>query len=157
MWERQCARIDSFVCANLKVARFYRGSIWVRMTNSIEVVFDTSMRSEDASNLMPPTSHPNTGHVKKSLDLLAPYLTSAAGGVSSPYEEGGALYALGLIHSPVCHDNAVSGEPVSGNPQVLCVLCVFVCGGQVLHLIASFVIYSSSLLLRCHCTLRCMF
>jgi 26S proteasome regulatory subunit N2 len=57
------------------------------------------------------------GHVKKSLDLLAPYLTSAAGGVSSPYEEGGALYALGLIHSPVCHDNAVSGEPVSGNPQ----------------------------------------
>lgn len=44
------------------------------------------------------------GHVKKSLDLLAPYLTSAAG-ISSPYQEGGALYALGLIHSPVCHDS----------------------------------------------------
>lgn len=51
------------------------------------------------------------GHVKKSLELLAPYLTSSAGGISSPYEEGGALYALGLIHSPVCHDNPVRGEP----------------------------------------------
>jgi len=51
------------------------------------------------------------GHVKQSLELLSPYLTSAAGGLSSPYEEGGALYALGLIHSPVCHDNPVVGEP----------------------------------------------
>eukprot|EP01006_Ploeotia_vitrea_P011298 TRINITY_DN30060_c0_g1_i1.p1 TRINITY_DN30060_c0_g1~~TRINITY_DN30060_c0_g1_i1.p1 ORF type:complete len:816 (-),score=119.78 TRINITY_DN30060_c0_g1_i1:1325-3772(-) len=45
------------------------------------------------------------GHTNKSLDLLAPYLGAAQGGMSSPYQEGGALYALGLIHSPVCHDN----------------------------------------------------
>ena len=36
-------------------------------------------------------------HVKESMTLLQPYLPS--GGVSaSPYSEGGALYALGLIH-----------------------------------------------------------
>eukprot|EP00667_Euglena_gracilis_P003081 EG_transcript_3086 len=55
------------------------------------------------------------GHVKKSLELLAPYLSSSSGGISSPYEEGGAMYALGLIHSPVCHDNPVSGEVPSSS------------------------------------------
>lgn len=38
------------------------------------------------------------GHVKESMNLLQPYLPQ--GGISSsPYSEGGALYALGLIHA----------------------------------------------------------
>lgn len=38
------------------------------------------------------------GHMKESMSLLQPYLPQ--GGVSAlPYSEGGALYALGLIHS----------------------------------------------------------
>jgi 26S proteasome regulatory subunit N2 len=38
------------------------------------------------------------GHMKESMALLQPYLPT--GGVSaSPYSEGGALYALGLIHA----------------------------------------------------------
>lgn len=38
------------------------------------------------------------GHVKESMSLLQPYLPQ--GGISaSPYSEGGALYALGLIHA----------------------------------------------------------
>ena len=38
------------------------------------------------------------GHMKESMNLLQPYLPQ--GGVSAlPYSEGGALYALGLIHS----------------------------------------------------------
>jgi 26S proteasome regulatory subunit N2 len=38
------------------------------------------------------------GHVRESMNLLAPYLSQ--GGVSaSPYSEGGALYAMGLIHA----------------------------------------------------------
>lgn len=38
------------------------------------------------------------GHVKESMTLLAPYLPQG-GASASPYSEGGALYALGLIHS----------------------------------------------------------
>ena len=38
------------------------------------------------------------GHVAQSRALLAPYLPRTGGGSSSPYSEGGALYALGLIH-----------------------------------------------------------
>mmetsp|Transcript_18315 Transcript_18315/g.25730 ORF Transcript_18315/g.25730 Transcript_18315/m.25730 type:complete len:702 (-) Transcript_18315:909-3014(-) len=38
------------------------------------------------------------GHVEESLKILAPYLPQA-GQSGSPYQEGGALYALGLIHS----------------------------------------------------------
>ncbi|KAG7394239.1 proteasome regulatory particle base subunit [Phytophthora boehmeriae] len=38
------------------------------------------------------------GHVRESMNLLAPYLPQ--GGMStSPYSEGGALYAMGLIHA----------------------------------------------------------
>lgn len=38
------------------------------------------------------------GHMRESMNLLAPYLPQ--GGVSSsPYSEGGALYAMGLIHA----------------------------------------------------------
>lgn len=38
------------------------------------------------------------GHMKESMSLLQPYLPQ--GGVSAlPYSEGGALFALGLIHS----------------------------------------------------------
>ncbi|KAJ0392565.1 hypothetical protein P43SY_010509 [Pythium insidiosum] len=38
------------------------------------------------------------GHVRETMNLLAPYLSQ--GGVSaSPYSEGGALYAMGLIHA----------------------------------------------------------
>jgi len=39
------------------------------------------------------------GHLKEGLSLLGPYLPQAAGGSSSPYSEGGALYALGIIHA----------------------------------------------------------
>uniref|UniRef100_M4BF93 Uncharacterized protein n=1 Tax=Hyaloperonospora arabidopsidis (strain Emoy2) TaxID=559515 RepID=M4BF93_HYAAE len=38
------------------------------------------------------------GHVRESMNLLAPYLPQ--GGITtSPYSEGGALYAMGLIHA----------------------------------------------------------
>ena len=37
------------------------------------------------------------GHVKESMKLLEPYLPSG-GQSGSPYQEGGALYALGLVH-----------------------------------------------------------
>uniref|UniRef100_A0A7S4DW45 26S proteasome regulatory subunit RPN2 C-terminal domain-containing protein n=1 Tax=Lotharella globosa TaxID=91324 RepID=A0A7S4DW45_9EUKA len=39
------------------------------------------------------------GHYKESLKLLQPYLPSGNAGSGSPYQEGGALYALGLIHA----------------------------------------------------------
>ncbi|KAL4448567.1 hypothetical protein ABPG75_005786 [Micractinium tetrahymenae] len=40
------------------------------------------------------------GNVGKSRTIMAPYLPSAPGGTTpSPYSEGGALYALGLIHT----------------------------------------------------------
>ena len=39
------------------------------------------------------------GHVKESLKLLEPYLPSGGQSGGSPYQEGGALYALGLVHS----------------------------------------------------------
>ena len=38
------------------------------------------------------------GHIRESLKLLEPYLPSG-GQSGSPYQEGGALYALGLVHS----------------------------------------------------------
>ena len=38
------------------------------------------------------------GHISQSIQLLQPYLPNG-GAVSSPYSEGGALYALGLIHA----------------------------------------------------------
>lgn len=38
------------------------------------------------------------GHYKESLKILQPYLPQP-GQTSSPYQEGGALYALGLIHA----------------------------------------------------------
>lgn len=56
------------------------------------------------------------GHMKESMNLLQPYLPQ--GGVSAlPYSEGGALYALGLIHSNKGSD---------GNAQV----CLEYCFGQ---------------------------
>ncbi|KAH3746114.1 proteasome regulatory particle base subunit [Pelomyxa schiedti] len=41
------------------------------------------------------------GHLKEARKLLSPYLPQTAGGPDqgSPYSEGGALYALGLIHA----------------------------------------------------------
>ncbi|KAL5542574.1 hypothetical protein UlMin_010284 [Ulmus minor] len=40
------------------------------------------------------------GHLQQGRSLMAPYLPQgAAGGGGSPYSEGGALYALGLIHA----------------------------------------------------------
>ncbi|KAL6333019.1 hypothetical protein AAG906_020039 [Vitis piasezkii] len=40
------------------------------------------------------------GHLQQGRSLMAPYLPqSGAGGGGSPYSEGGALYALGLIHA----------------------------------------------------------
>jgi 26S proteasome regulatory subunit N2 len=41
----------------------------------------------------------HSGHTKNSIELLQPYLPSNQGVSSSPYSEGGALYALGLIHA----------------------------------------------------------
>lgn len=38
------------------------------------------------------------GHIKQALSLLAPYLPQA-GMSASPYSEGGALFALGIIHA----------------------------------------------------------
>lgn len=40
------------------------------------------------------------GHLQQGRSLMAPYLPQGgAGGGGSPYSEGGALYALGLIHA----------------------------------------------------------
>lgn len=39
------------------------------------------------------------GHHKESQKLLSPYLPSAGNVGGSPYQEGGSLYALGLIHA----------------------------------------------------------
>ncbi|KAJ8774020.1 hypothetical protein K2173_009451 [Erythroxylum novogranatense] len=40
------------------------------------------------------------GHLQQGRSLMAPYLPQGgAGGAGSPYSEGGALYALGLIHA----------------------------------------------------------
>jgi 26S proteasome regulatory subunit N2 len=39
------------------------------------------------------------GHLARSMTLLRPYLPSGAATSGSPYSEGGALYALGLIHA----------------------------------------------------------
>ena len=40
------------------------------------------------------------GHLQQGRALMAPYLPqNGAGGSGSPYSEGGALYALGLIHA----------------------------------------------------------
>ena len=39
------------------------------------------------------------GHLKEGLTLLGPYLPQAGGATTSPYSEGGALYALGIIHA----------------------------------------------------------
>lgn len=39
------------------------------------------------------------GHLQQGRSLMAPYLPQGGTGVGSPYSEGGALYALGLIHA----------------------------------------------------------
>lgn len=41
------------------------------------------------------------GHLQQGRSLMAPYLPQggSGGGGGSPYSEGGALYALGLIHA----------------------------------------------------------
>lgn len=40
------------------------------------------------------------GHLQQGRSLMAPYLPhGGAGSGGSPYSEGGALYALGLIHA----------------------------------------------------------
>ncbi|XP_073279347.1 26S proteasome non-ATPase regulatory subunit 1 homolog A-like [Primulina huaijiensis] len=39
------------------------------------------------------------GHLQQGRSLMAPYLPQGGGGGGSPYSEGGALYALGLIHA----------------------------------------------------------
>eukprot|EP01059_Diplonema_ambulator_P012114 TRINITY_DN22282_c0_g1_i2.p1 TRINITY_DN22282_c0_g1~~TRINITY_DN22282_c0_g1_i2.p1 ORF type:complete len:783 (+),score=279.48 TRINITY_DN22282_c0_g1_i2:32-2350(+) len=44
----------------------------------------------------------NKGHVSQSMQVLQSYLPSAPGASgASPYQEGGALFGLGLIHAPV--------------------------------------------------------
>lgn len=47
------------------------------------------------------------GHVRESMNLLAPYLPQG-GMSSSPYSEGGALYAMGLIHANKGFSGSVS-------------------------------------------------
>ena len=51
------------------------------------------------------------GQLKESRNLMRPYLPQdgAAGSSSSPYSEGGALYALGLIHVNHGADDPWSG------------------------------------------------
>ena len=45
------------------------------------------------------------GNVAKSRALMSPYLPATPGAsTGSPYSEGGALYALGLIHANHGHD-----------------------------------------------------
>merc|ERR1712137_373344 len=44
------------------------------------------------------------GHIKDSRSILSTYLPSQGGTHGSPYSEGGALYAMGLIHAHH-HDN----------------------------------------------------
>ncbi|KAJ4841738.1 26S proteasome non-ATPase regulatory subunit 1 A, partial [Turnera subulata] len=39
------------------------------------------------------------GHLQQGRSLMAPYLPQGGSGAGSPYSEGGALYALGLIHA----------------------------------------------------------
>jgi len=39
------------------------------------------------------------GHIKESKSILSTYLPSGGGARSSPYSEGGALYAMGIIHA----------------------------------------------------------
>ncbi|XP_071713352.1 26S proteasome non-ATPase regulatory subunit 1 homolog A-like [Rutidosis leptorrhynchoides] len=39
------------------------------------------------------------GHLQQGRSLMAPYLPQTGSGGGSPYSEGGALYALGLIHA----------------------------------------------------------
>ncbi|KAJ0953335.1 putative armadillo-like helical, 26S proteasome regulatory subunit RPN2 [Helianthus annuus] len=39
------------------------------------------------------------GHLQQGRSLMAPYLPQSGSGGGSPYSEGGALYALGLIHA----------------------------------------------------------
>lgn len=39
------------------------------------------------------------GHLQQGRSLMAPYLPQSGSGSGSPYSEGGALYALGLIHA----------------------------------------------------------
>ncbi|MFS7977120.1 putative armadillo-like helical protein [Helianthus anomalus] len=39
------------------------------------------------------------GHLQQGRSLMAPYLPQSGSGGGSPYSEGGALYALGLINA----------------------------------------------------------
>lgn len=52
------------------------------------------------------------GNVSKAMDILNPYLPGPPSPNSSPYSEGGALYALGLIHADSM-DSATVGYLVS--------------------------------------------
>lgn len=68
------------------------------------------------------------GHMKESMNLLQPYLPQ--GGVSAqPYSEGGALYALGLIHSNKGSDGnaAVSSSSSRASPDVFFPLVARAC------------------------------
>jgi 26S proteasome regulatory subunit N2 len=50
------------------------------------------------------------GNVKPAMQLLQPYLPKEGGGAStSAYSEGGALYALGLIHAGAGVSNHAAG------------------------------------------------
>jgi len=57
------------------------------------------------------------GHIAQSIQLLQPYLPN--GGVSSsPYSEGGALYALGLVHANRGGLGLASSVSVSGEANI---------------------------------------
>lgn len=67
------------------------------------------------------------GNIYKSKEILQPYLPGAAGG--SPYSEGGALYALGLIHANHMHTDTLNYlinalQANSGNETVLHGACL---------------------------------
>eukprot|EP00755_Sulcionema_specki_P030496 Sspe_Gene.18578::Locus_6687_Transcript_1_1_Confidence_1.000_Length_2811::g.18578::m.18578/K03032/PSMD1, RPN2; 26S proteasome regulatory subunit N2 len=61
----------------------------------------------------------NKGHVSQSMEVLQPYLPSSpSAGGASPYQEGGALFGLGLIHAPVgCNQRDNTAELISSNSE----------------------------------------
>lgn len=71
--------VDTFLCENIDWLN--RAQNWSKFTAtaSIGVI--------------------HKGHHKESQKLLQPYLPSGSNVGGSPYQEGGALYALGLIHA----------------------------------------------------------
>ena len=93
------------------------------------------------------------GHINESLKLLEPYLPSG-GQSGSPYQEGGALYALGLVHSSHGSDqvdyltealrNAGNNEIVQHGACLGLGLCAMASGNEGLFEVLKNVVMSES-------------